>query len=201
VIGWLNSDDCYFPWTIEAVEKAFTDNPNATVVYGDYVKVNTHNRVLALRRQPSFTFSIALNGYLTVMQPAAFFKRSAFNECGGLDMSLRYAMDYDLWLKLAKLGPLVHVRKYLAAFRVHDNSKSVAERMNFKEENRRVQAKHHARHAEWIMLMLARLNQIRAAARLAREGCWGSRFGRDEEPYFRIAIRERQDVSTLWANR
>lgn len=198
VIGWLNSDDCYFPWTLATVQRVFEQNPDAAVVYGDYVKIDASNRLLALRRQPSFNASIARNGYLTVMQPSAFFRRQAFCDVGGVDISLRYAMDYDLWLKLASVGRIVHVREYLSAFRLHEVSKSVAERGNFRAENRLVQARHGLQHAEWKMLVLARVNQVRAAVRMAREGCWGSRLGHDEQEFFAKAVKECSDISGVW---
>lgn len=198
VIGWLNSDDCYFPWTLDVVCRTFEENPGAVVVYGDYVKVDAENRLLALRRQPSFDFSIARNGYLTVMQPSAFFKKQAFVQAGGVDTSLRYAMDFDLWLKLAGIGPFVHVREYLSAFRLHGVSKSVSERQFFSAENRRVQARHGLQHAEWLMRLLHRVNQAGAVVRLAREGCWGSRFGREKDERFAAAVKSGADIGALW---
>jgi len=198
VIGWLNSDDCYFPWTVETVCNAFRNNPDAVVVYGDYVKVDASNRVVALRRQPSFHYSVVLNGYLTVMQPAAFFRREAFVRVGGLDTSLRYVMDYDLWLKLADVGTFVRVPQYLATFRLHAASKSVAERAGFRNEIRKVQWKHRQVRPEWVMLALAHLNSVRVCARLAIDGCWPSRFGIDKDKFFRSAANDRRDLSELW---
>ena len=34
-----------------------------------------------------------------LVQPAVFFRRSVFEQVGGLDASLHWAMDYDFWLK------------------------------------------------------------------------------------------------------
>src|ERR1700694_3043502 len=34
IVTFLNSDDYYFPGALEAVARAFTDNPDAGVVYG-----------------------------------------------------------------------------------------------------------------------------------------------------------------------
>ncbi len=43
-----------------------------------------------------------------VAQPAAFFTREAFEAVGGLDPDYHYAMDYDLWLKIAARFEVPH---------------------------------------------------------------------------------------------
>ena len=57
--------------------------------------------------------------------PAPIFSRQAALSVGGLDEGLWYAADWDLWLKLAVLGPTVYHGRPLAAFRVHGSSQTM----------------------------------------------------------------------------
>jgi hypothetical protein len=58
--------------------------------------------------------------------PGAFFRRSAFNDAGLWDSSLKQMPDYDYWLRLGLQGPFLRIPEVLAAFRVHDTSQTFA---------------------------------------------------------------------------
>jgi hypothetical protein len=60
-------------------------------------------------------------------QPATFFTAAAYRSGGGLDRRYDLAMDIDLWLKLAKVGPIRTLpSEVLARYREHPNAKSIA---------------------------------------------------------------------------
>jgi hypothetical protein len=65
-------------------------------------------------------------GYVHVPQPATFFRAELWQQVGPLDPSFFFAMDYDLWVRLASVTQL----KYLpgpvwANFRLHAGAKTV----------------------------------------------------------------------------
>ncbi len=184
ILGWINSDDMYLPRTFWKIAEAFKKYPDAAIVYGDYIKVNDEDRCIALRRQPSFDYRICLYAYLTVMQPASFFQRKAFFDVGGLDSSLNYSLDYDLILRLAKRGKMKHIKEYLAAFRLHPSSKSVAGKLRFSEEDRKVRLKNIGRQPlPGELYSLHWYYKARVFFRMLFEGCLPSRFGRDKGEY------------------
>jgi hypothetical protein len=59
-----------------------------------------------------------------IPQPATFFRRDLLEEAGPLDPAYRYAMDYELWLRFARLSEPVFIPRDLASFRWHGASKS-----------------------------------------------------------------------------
>lgn len=61
----------------------------------------------------------------TVALPAAMFRREDAMASGGLDESLWYTADWDLWLRLARLGPVAWNPSALAAFRIHAESQTI----------------------------------------------------------------------------
>lgn len=184
ILAWLNSDDMYLPNAFNIAAKTFNESPDASIIYGDYIKVDGNDKCVALRRQPSFDYRTCFYGYLTVMQPASFFNKEAFVNTGGLDSSFDYALDFDLILALAKQGKVVHLREYLAAFRLHSTSKSVADRKKFRPECFGVRIKNMGRKCiPGELKFLFRVYQIRAILRMLMEGCIPSRFGWDDSIY------------------
>jgi hypothetical protein len=72
-----------------------------------------------------------------ILHPATFVMRHAMMEIGGFDSKLKYAMDYDLWLRLGSNNHPLCLDKLLSCFRIHNGSLSsskVAEA--FAEEKR-----------------------------------------------------------------
>ncbi len=130
IIGWLNSDDVYLPGALQLVADGFKSNENALWLYGmcRMIDENDHE----IRQWISWYKKIRSNKFnfnrlLTenyISQPAVFFKKATFEKLGGLDLSLHYAMDYDLWLGLANLSSPIVIDEYVSAFRLHGTSKS-----------------------------------------------------------------------------
>jgi GT2 family glycosyltransferase len=73
---------------------------------------------------------------------ATFYKRDAFHRLNGFDQRYRCAMDYDLWLRLGRLGDPIQLSDYLAAFRFHPGSLSSANALMCHNEGLKVRIKH-----------------------------------------------------------
>ncbi len=130
IIGWLNSDDVYLPGTLQKVYDAFKKDPELKWLYGTcrIIDEEGHEKrkwiisyINSLSRKYNYS-RLLLQNYIS--QPAVFFKKEAFLEAGSLDLSLDYAMDYDLWLRLSRLGEPAVIHEDLALFRLHNRSKS-----------------------------------------------------------------------------
>jgi len=67
-----------------------------------------------------------MQGYVHIPQQAAFFRGDLWRELGGLDSSLYFAMDYDLWVRIAKRAPLRYIPRTWADFRLHSAAKTIA---------------------------------------------------------------------------
>src|SRR5918998_3905515 len=132
-VGWLNADDFYVPGALHRVGRAFAGNPRARWVTGRCRIVDADDR--EIRKGVSAYKNAFLDRYsyaLLVAQnfiacPSTFIRRSAFDEVGMLDERFKYSMDYDLWLRLGKLGdPVVLGGEPLAAFRMAEGSLSMS---------------------------------------------------------------------------
>ena len=107
ILAWLNSDDRYEPGTLLRIAEEFQRKPEAIMVYGDYY-VLRQDQSRVLKRKVSCDFKVMAHAYLMIPQPSSFWKKAAYDAVGGLDTELNYAMDYDLFLKLAKNYPSPH---------------------------------------------------------------------------------------------
>ena len=137
IITWLNSDDLYEPGALRKVIQAFERSPDAAAVYGDYYILRPDGRKV-LKEKIDFDWNICVHAYMMTPQPATFFARWAWDRVGGVDESLTHCMDYDLVLKVGKIGRILHIREPLACFRLHPESKTSKARGHFRRENRLV---------------------------------------------------------------
>lgn len=165
IIGWLNSDDLYLPGTLQKVADYFTNHPDCDWLYGRCRIVDDENR--EIRKMITWYKNLVSRKFHLplllienfISQPAVFFRQSAFEKTGPLALDLPLAMDYDLWLRMAMLGPPGVVHDYLASFRVHRQAKSaIHSRKQFLEQFE-IHKKYDKRK---LWLFLHRLNIARA---------------------------------------
>jgi glycosyltransferase involved in cell wall biosynthesis len=123
IVGWLNSDDILLPVALHAVAEAFSENPDAVVIYGVGAKTDLDGSII--KKVPFREFCPKrLSWAFGAVQPAMFFRRDAYWTVGGLDESLHYAMDWDLLLKLSKIGKVVTIPQHLANIRYYEETKT-----------------------------------------------------------------------------
>lgn len=144
IFGWLNSDDLYLPGAITAAV-AVLEETGCALVHGGWRQID--ERGGTIRDVPAVPFDLRtqLDYANLVAQPGALFTRAAFEAVGGLDTSYRYAMDYELWLKIGGRFEVRHVDRVLGAYRYHPASKTVAESDGFVEETLRASRSHGGR--------------------------------------------------------
>lgn len=130
IIGWLNSDDIYFPDALQSVCTRFAKNKNTEWLYGKCniinetgIEIRKHITAYKNCRMRKFSYNKLLHENF-ISQPAVFFRKNLLLNTGFVDKGLRYTMDYDLWLRLAKISTPEFIPVFLAGFRRHNDSKS-----------------------------------------------------------------------------
>ena len=129
VIGWLNSDDLFYPDALPAVLKFFDSHPAIDVVYGDGDHIDVNDRIL--RRHPTELWDkTRLEETVFLSQPSTFFRRSVVQRCGLLDESLHYSLDYEYWIRLSQAGmSFAYLPRVLSGTRMHDGAKTIDRRL------------------------------------------------------------------------
>lgn len=125
IIGWLNSDDIYYPGALEAVTKAFAENPDVDIIYGHANHIDSEDVVLEKYPTENWNFENLLDRCF-ICQPATFFRRSLIDRIGPLDQDLKYSMDYELWIRAGLANArFLMIPEILAGSRLHADTKTL----------------------------------------------------------------------------
>ena len=125
VLAWLNSDDVYLSGTLQKVVNYFSNHTDAVFVYGNTYFIDEEGKVIGEALAEPFDF-LKMAVRTLFSQQSSFMKKKAYDDSGGLDTSLRYVMDYDLWVRMAKKYKLDCMPEFLALFRLQEKSKTVS---------------------------------------------------------------------------
>jgi len=103
IIGWINSDDAYFDArVVEDVVAFFRANPDVDVAYGHCAQTTEDGLVIQILWAPPFDLELLKTADF-ISQPSAFLRRRVLS-APMLDESFHFALDYELWLRLASRG-------------------------------------------------------------------------------------------------
>jgi glycosyltransferase involved in cell wall biosynthesis len=134
IIGWLNSDDIYYPNTLKTICDFFSSHPNVDIVYGDANHINDLDEII----EPYYTEAWnpeRLKEVCFLSQPAVFFRRSIIDQFGLLNENLSYCMDYEYWLRLALNGArFYYLPHLLSGSRLHPAAKTCSRRVEVHAE-------------------------------------------------------------------
>jgi glycosyltransferase involved in cell wall biosynthesis len=126
VMGWLNADDLLLPGALHFVGAYFRDHPAIDVIYGHRLLIDEHGAEIGRWVLPSHD-EAAFRWFDFVPQETLFWRRDVWNRLGGLNADFQFAMDWDLLLRMRRIGVrFARVPYYLGAFRVHPDQKTLA---------------------------------------------------------------------------
>ena len=117
ILAWINSDDTYEPGAVSAAVDVMQSKPEVGVVYGDTNFIDGSGRVTGRFPAAQTDYARLRRGYVHIPQQASFFRADLWKKVGPLDPSFFFAMDYDLWVRLACLAPVLYVPRTWANFR------------------------------------------------------------------------------------
>jgi glycosyltransferase involved in cell wall biosynthesis len=127
ILAWINSDDTYEPGTVTSAVKYLVENPRMGMVYADTNFIDENGQVIGCFPAAQTDYRRLRQGYVHIPQQAAFFRASLWRQVAPLDPDFYFAMDYDLWVRLARLAPLSYLPgQSWANFRLHTSGKTIA---------------------------------------------------------------------------
>ncbi len=127
ILAWLNSDDTYEPGALAEAAQYLQQNPKSGAVYGEANFIDMNDRVIGRFAAARTDYKKIRNGYVHIPQQAFFFRSELWKTVGPLDPSFFFAMDYDLWVHLSRITPLVFLPGHMwANFRLHADTKTIS---------------------------------------------------------------------------
>ncbi len=126
ILAWLNSDDTFQPGALRAAVSYLGEHPQVGLVYGDANFIDEAGRVIGRFAAAQTDLRRLKQGYVHIPQQAAFFRGDLWRAVGPLDPSFYFAMDYDLWVRLAGRSQIKYLPQTWANFRLHTAGKTLA---------------------------------------------------------------------------
>lgn len=118
ILAYLNSDDLYFPWTIEAVVEAFRKHPEADFIFGDALAIDEATGATQVYWLRPFDLDfVRREGFLA--QPAVFWRRRAWESLGPFDIRFKYVADCAYWMSAGQNYRFQKINEFLAVERNH----------------------------------------------------------------------------------
>jgi hypothetical protein len=127
-ITWIGDDDLLAPGSLSVVENALGKPEKPVLVYGHCQYIDSEGKDVLVKRSGSWAVPLLSFGPQLIPQPSAVFRRDSFERVGGLSDKFEFAFDFDLFLKLSKLGKAVFIDKILSSHRWHATSLTYSRR-------------------------------------------------------------------------
>ncbi|MCH6201348.1 glycosyltransferase [Aquiflexum sp. LQ15W] len=131
IFNWINSDDYLEPGALKEIAAAFSKDPSKKIMCGythcfyNQTRATSHTYRMGFKQTVAATIlNVEMN------QPGSFYGMDVIRSLGGVNESLRYVFDGELWFRfLSKysLQAVGYTDALLAHFRLHETSKSVGE--------------------------------------------------------------------------
>jgi GT2 family glycosyltransferase len=140
--AWLGDDDLLTPGSLLATTSALDSTPEAVLAYGWCDYIDEADEIVFRSRAGRLARLILPFGPNLIPQPGSLMRYDAVRAVGGLDETIKLAMDLDLFLRLRKQGRFVSLPRTLACFRWHADSATVSNGELSMEESDRVRMRY-----------------------------------------------------------
>jgi len=130
ILSFINADDTYLENALANIAESAKSNPNSKWFIGRYRIVDESNKEVS-KYISDYKASLAkLYSYSSLLienfvpHPSTFIRKELFEKYGYYDLEQKYAMDYDLWLRIGKENKPQFVDEYIATFKREKGTKS-----------------------------------------------------------------------------
>ena len=134
IIGWLNSDDVYYPGKAAMAAEFLASRPEIDVLYGDANHIDENGALI--EQYPTEAWDLErLMDVCYLCQPAVFFRRRVIERFGVLNEKLHFCLDYEYWLRLALGGARFgRMEEVVAGSRLYAETKTLGSRVRVHRE-------------------------------------------------------------------
>jgi glycosyltransferase involved in cell wall biosynthesis len=122
LFAYLNSDDVYLPNSLANIIAIFKQYPEIFWLKGITSYIDCHGQLLGRGNFYMYTQKWIKEGkygkeWYFITQDSVFWRSSLWKKSGGFNEKLKYAGDYDLWIKFTDYYPLYVTNLYVSSFR------------------------------------------------------------------------------------
>jgi glycosyltransferase involved in cell wall biosynthesis len=138
IMGWLNSDDMYMPWTFRTVTEIFEQHPDIDWITGLGTLWNDKGALLPVTLPPKNIFDFFDDDFEWIQQESVFWRRRLWDKAGGkIDESYEFMVDGELWTRFFPHTPLWYASCFIGGYRMHKTNRAHKFLQECREEMRR----------------------------------------------------------------
>lgn len=141
-IGWIGDDDLLASGAGIKSAEYLDQNLNSVMTFGICRYINQNGDSIGLNDFGQLAVPLLRIGPDLIPQPGSLFRREIFDKVGQIDARFQFAFDFDLFIRLSKVGKIKFLNFEVASFRWHSDSKSVAARKKSVLEASKVRRAH-----------------------------------------------------------
>ena len=139
---WLNADDVLAAGAVGRAVAALERRPDVGLVYSNFMNIDESGQVTARWPSRQCTVRDLIERHDWIPHQTAFLRKEAAESVGGVDPNFPLVLDWELWIRIAKLWPILYVDDYWGGFRVRDGQLS-ARRNYARWREIRAMSRHH----------------------------------------------------------
>lgn len=136
---WVNSGDLLLDGAL-AEARAGLERTNSDLIFGDDLLIDEVDKVIQVTNgQVDDLRKMMLYAGWTPLQESCFWSRELYQKIGGIDPNVKFAADYDFFLRMSIAGRCNYIPAIFGAFRRHEGQLSIANMALYKSERERCQ--------------------------------------------------------------
>ncbi len=140
--AWIGDDDLFRDGGLATLKGLLDEREDAVLAFGGCEYIDPTGSVLAVSNAGGLAPMLLPWGPDLIPHPGSMIRLDALERIGGFDVTLKYAMDLDAFLKLRSEGRFLWTRTAVSAFRWHPDSLTVANRLGSSREAEAVKRRH-----------------------------------------------------------
>jgi glycosyltransferase involved in cell wall biosynthesis len=131
---WVNSGDILLEGALDKARAALQQT-GADLIFGDDLLIDENGKVIQVTNGHAADLQkMMLYAGWTPLQESSFWTRALYESIGGVDPGVRYAADYDFFLRMSLSGRCKYCPTVFGAFRKHEGQLSIAKTALYKAE-------------------------------------------------------------------
>lgn len=133
-VGWINSDDWLYPDAIRNTVTFLEAHPEVDLVYGDVDTGESEAMPELLRGKVTDIETMLTTFEVPIPQQGSLWRKRVLDRSGGLDSRWQVVLDREFFLRVATRHRIAYRPGRLGFFRLHPDSKSVAQQCRWLDE-------------------------------------------------------------------
>lgn len=136
VMGWINSDDKLHVNSLQVIAEVFGSFEEVKWLTGCVSGYDENGRTISVVSSKKWSkYHFYISDYKWIQQESTFWRKSLWDKAGAcLNLDIKYAADFELWLRFFRYERLFTIQTIIGGFRLRLNQISALHREKYIKE-------------------------------------------------------------------